>query len=500
MLSTHKPPASSSPHKLTRTNFRRLQRELEVHQARLKELSEQGVVRAKDKNMRKMVHTVSSLVFLLLLCVILWGNYVMLAPHLSAVSTAGLAALVLDGWRELVRCRVERFQAALRGALAARGAWALIAALACGCASVLASAPSLSWPALCLTLLSLLCLCASRVDARALTAGLLTLFVVCALALPLLLAAKRCVHEVNVVATLLLGVVESEAALHARLGELLHSRALVSLHARLAELLPAGSVPDPRSLDSPAFSSEARARLRQLADVAGANAQAFSLNALTVASDLSNVLWACTTFATTLLYLLSEESPWPFFNALSPLAPDDNIRLYNDVKTSTMRILLCSLAVFCNHAVLTGATLWLNDAPIIALPSFLCGLFAVMPLLGTYVVVLPAAALLWAQDAVLSAVALGVAECALVLFIDARITALIPGNPHFVALSLVAGLYSFGPLGVLYGPLLVGLAGSLVRIYMRYLKKPLNSDLYSPQPPSLVKNLFSANMQQTPTL
>jgi predicted PurR-regulated permease PerM len=208
------------------------------------------------------------------------------------------------------------------------------------------------------------------------------------------------------------------------------------------------------------------------------------------------VLWACTTFATTLLYLLSEESPWPFFNALSPLAPDDNIRLYNDVKTSTMRILLCSLAVFFNHAMLTGATLWLNDAHIIALPSFLCGLFAVMPLLGTYVVVLPAAAILWAQDAVLSAVALGAAEALLVLVIDARITAMIPGNSHFVALSLVAGLYSFGPFGFLYGPLLVGLAGSLVRIYMRYLKKPLNTDMYSPQPPAIAKKLF----QQTPTL
>jgi len=470
--------------RVTKTNLRRLKDDVnqkyEGLASKIVELSEQGVLKAKEKNLRRMIHTLSSFVFALALVGILYGNFLMLAPHLNAVSMAVLLSLtlspvisscsaILESWKIYIESFLEKSTVKWSSVLFPI-LFTFAAMETCkGMDSVVHGHFAIVfWIQVCFV--GSIC-CILFIGSRSLAAGVLTLFVLGALCVPLLFAVKKCAAEAEFVTSYLLKLIDDDKALLDLLNSVLNSNVFASLQ----ELFP--SKPDQSILKE-----DLKETVREAADFAGQSLKNVSGDILGVVTNLSNLLWALTTFSTTLFYLLSNESPWEFFNSLSPLSPQDNEELYESLTKSTTRIILCSTCIGSLHGTAMYVVLSLASFELVAIPAFLCAIFAIMPVFGTYVVYFPIALVLWAREARLSAIALCLVDSALILLVDGKITAYIPGNPHFVGLSIVAGLYSFGALGFLYGPLLVGLTSSTINIYLKYLKRPLNQDMYSPNP------------------
>ncbi|GBG25406.1 Transmembrane protein 245 [Hondaea fermentalgiana] len=476
LLSVERHIAAPATDRVSRTNIRKLKKEFQGLASKVEELSDQGTIKAKDKNLRKMIHALSSFVFALLLAGIFYGNYLMLAPHLNAVAMAILLAAVLSRVKDPIVDRLERAQALSQQ----KSVLAVLTAITLSGALLLlqdVGLPGGGWP---ITLFGTFGLMVALMDARSLTAALLTIVVICAVCLPLFFALRQCLREVETLTTYLLQLIDDDDALRTLVDSVMTSNVYIAIHAQVTAMFGEGAMPI--DLSGTAFKEDIKANIRRGAALVGANLEHFSVNLLNLVTNLSNVMWAFTTFSTTLFYLLSNESPWPFFNKLSPLSPQDNAELFESMKVSTERILLCSTCIGLAHGILMYTILSLSGFGIVAIPSFLCGAMASLPLLGTQVVFVPVAMLLWARNDRGAAILVCAVELLMMFVIDARITAFIPGDRHFVGLSIVAGLYAFGALGFLYGPLLIGLTSSFLEIYLKHLHNPLAEDIFSPAP------------------
>lgn len=484
-------PIARTTDRVTKTTFRNLERQCKGLAEKIDELGDQFTNRAKDKNLRKMIHSLSSFVFALLLGGILYGNYLMLIPHLNAVAMAILLSVVLSSIKTEMIYQLEELQIHLQKTPV------FIAIIAMSTTGIIAllndvAVAGTGWLA---TFMGLVGLIIALVDARSLTAALLTFFVICAIFVPLYFAFQQCAREVEFLTKYLLKLIHDDEALRALVDSILSSNVYVAMRKQITAMFGEDSLP--ADLNSTVFKEDIKADVRRMAVLAGTNLERFSVNILNLVTNLSNVMWGFTTFSTTLFYLLSNESPWAMFNALSPLSPQDNAELYESMKMSTSRILLCSTCIGFLHGGLMYVILSLAGFEIVAIPSFLCGAMASLPLWGTHVVFVPVALALWAHDARVAAVFVCVVELVMMLVVDARITAFIPGDRHFVGLSIVAGLYAFGALGFLYGPLLIGLTSSFVAIYLKHLHNPLAEDIFSPAPVRR-KLLFSSTPSSTP--
>ena len=328
----------------------------------------------------------------------------------------------------------------------------------------------------------------SSIQPRSLTAAILTICVICAIIIPILIACVQCAKEAEIVTRFLINIIESDELLQEKIESVISSNIYRNFHDRFRMVYGESSFPN--ELNHATLKKNIKNNIRQLALFIRSNMKVFSSSIFNFLSNVSNIIWGCTTFSTTLFYLLNNQNLWSLFSALSPLSPDDNIELYESTRASTIRILLCSIAMLSIHFSVMYLILSFSGLDIVAIPSLISGLFAVLPFFGTYVVFLPMACLLWAKGHLLLSIILCIVEFFMMLIVDSKITSYITGDSHFVALSAVAGLYSYGFLGFLYGPLLVVLAGTVIKIYVKYLKKPLQYDLCSPSLNSLAKRPF----------
>uniref|UniRef100_A0A7S2WEQ7 Uncharacterized protein n=1 Tax=Mucochytrium quahogii TaxID=96639 RepID=A0A7S2WEQ7_9STRA len=473
---------------LTKTNFTKMKRELAVHHEKYEmlankvaELSEQRALKARDKNLRKVILAV-------VLGIMLYLLYVMLVPHFNAVFMAGLLSLVLHSVLRPLMHLIDTLRISIHDVFKNQRTMLLgamvILAIATG---VSVTRTTIILEPLRLVAVGLMSLTAASilflvlvltVDSRALAAGTLTLLVICVMCVPLFFVLQQCVKEIEIITTFVRNVIDSDDALQTTVESIVNSRLYSTLHEYTNSLVGTEVIPSEIKL----VKEDLKSDLRGYAELLGANLQRFSGNVISFASNLSNVLWAFTTFSTTLYYLLRNETCWELFDALSPLSPQDNAELCESIKMSTGRILLCASCIGMIHAAVMYILLAFSGFQLVAIPSFICGIVAVLPLWGTYVVFVPVAMMLWVQESHVFSILVCIVEIFLILIVDAKITSYIPGDSHFVGLSIVAGLYAFGLFGFVYGPLLVGLTSCIVNIYLKYMQKPPSYKLFSPIP------------------
>ncbi len=157
---------------------------------------------------------------------------------------------------------------------------------------------------------------------------------------------------------------------------------------------------------------------------------------------------------------------------LLPLAPRESERVRARVRDTITALVFGSLVVAVVQGTLGGLVFWGLGLPSPLLWGVVMGVLAMLPLLGTALVWLPAAGFLalggeW--DKALLLVAFGVAVIGLVdnllypLLVRGRMR--IHAVPAFVA--VLGGLFAFGATGVVLGPLILAVALALLDIWQR---------------------------------
>ena len=194
------------------------------------------------------------------------------------------------------------------------------------------------------------------------------------------------------------------------------------------------------------------------------------LGASIVRGSLSHLLTVLLAFYLLFYFLRDRREILRQIEMLSPLTEGETKLLFHRASDTIHAVMFGTVVAAAVQGALGGAMFWLLGLPNPLFWGVVMGLFAIVPLLGTFAVWIPAAACLaltgdWGKAAILTAwgtVVIG--------GIDNLLHPVLAGGrlrlhtvPTFIA--IVGGLVLFGASGLILGPLAVTITIALVEIW-----------------------------------
>lgn len=156
--------------------------------------------------------------------------------------------------------------------------------------------------------------------------------------------------------------------------------------------------------------------------------------------------------------------------ALSPLGDDDDNRIFRKLEQTIYSIFAGSIAVGIIQGILTGIGFAIFGVPNPALWGSIAAVSALIPGIGTSLVMVPGVLYLFFTGESGSAIGLlvwGVIAVGLIdnflgpIFINRGVKI----HPFLILLSVLGGLLFFGPIGFVLGPIILAFLFSLLDIY-----------------------------------
>ncbi|MDP2927001.1 MAG: AI-2E family transporter [bacterium] len=162
--------------------------------------------------------------------------------------------------------------------------------------------------------------------------------------------------------------------------------------------------------------------------------------------------------------------------ALSPLPDEHDREILTKLTNAINSVIRGSLVVAAIQGILSGVGLAIFGVPNPALFGSIAAVAALIPGIGTSLVLLPAIAYLFIAGSIAPAVGLLVWAVVIVGLVDNILGPKlmgqgIPVHPFLILLSVIGGLGFFGPIGFLLGPLVISLLFALIEIYRLYNAK-----------------------------
>ncbi len=158
--------------------------------------------------------------------------------------------------------------------------------------------------------------------------------------------------------------------------------------------------------------------------------------------------------------------------SLSPLSEADMTRLFNDVSDTVHATLYGTLVVAIVQGTLGGLMFWWLGLAAPLLWGMVMGLLAVIPVLGAFVIWIPAAIFLVLEGSGEKALLLMLWGAIVVGGIDNLLYPMLVGrrlkmHTALAFISLVGGLIVFGPAGLILGPVIFTVTRLLLEIWRR---------------------------------
>lgn len=163
--------------------------------------------------------------------------------------------------------------------------------------------------------------------------------------------------------------------------------------------------------------------------------------------------------------------------ALSPLADKYDQQIFKRMSEAINSVLRGQLLIALIQGFLSGVGFAIFGVPNPALWGTIAALCALVPGVGTSLVLIPVIAYLFLSGAYLPAIGMTVWGAFGVGLIDNLIGPTLIGkgariHPLFVLFGVIGGIALFGPMGFLLGPLTVSLLYALLDIYQLVILKP----------------------------
>ena len=191
-----------------------------------------------------------------------------------------------------------------------------------------------------------------------------------------------------------------------------------------------------------------------------------------VQGSLLQLLGVALTFYMLFYFLRDRSAALKSLRSLSPLSETDMTRLFGDVSDTVHATLYGTLAVAVVQGTLGGLMFWWLGLPAPLLWGIVMGLLAVVPVLGAFVIWIPAALLLVLEGSEGKALLLTLWGAIVVGGIDNLLYPMWVGRRlkmHTVLtfISVVGGLIVFGPAGLILGPVVFTVTRLLLEIWSR---------------------------------
>lgn len=154
---------------------------------------------------------------------------------------------------------------------------------------------------------------------------------------------------------------------------------------------------------------------------------------------------------------------------LSPLGPQRTVLLLTAVREMVMASFYGVIAVAAAQGLLCGLGAWIAGLPSPSLWGVAAAAVSVLPLFGSALVWLPAAAVLFIQGSVGRGVFMLIWGAGLVGTIDNFIRPMVvmtklPAHPLVVFVAMLGGAEAFGLMGLLFGPVILAVTMALFRM------------------------------------
>ncbi len=190
---------------------------------------------------------------------------------------------------------------------------------------------------------------------------------------------------------------------------------------------------------------------------------------LGVISDGVKFLFSIFTFYSLLFYFLKSHHDISLSLAdVSPFSSEDNSQLISSLRRSVYNMFAYSLAVGLTHTVSTYLVFAFASVDLCLILSCLAGFAAMLPIFSSWIVLIPVATGLAIAGSSFKAILVISVELALQLVIDPAIFNIIKGNTFLVGMSVAMGLYVYGIMGLILGPLLTSLTLTIFNMYTQY--------------------------------
>mgnify|MGYP001572074651 FL=1 len=162
--------------------------------------------------------------------------------------------------------------------------------------------------------------------------------------------------------------------------------------------------------------------------------------------------------------------------SLSPLQDIHDETIFNKLEVTINSVIRGSLAIALIQGILTAIGFAIFGVPNATLWGSVAAIAALVPGIGTALVLLPAILYLYLSGETLSAVGLllwGMTAVGLVdNFLGPKLVERgMQLHPFLILLSILGGISFFGPLGFLLGPLILGLLFALLEVYSAISKE-----------------------------
>lgn len=204
--------------------------------------------------------------------------------------------------------------------------------------------------------------------------------------------------------------------------------------------------------------------ISQVASLAGDKLTTF------LTGSLASVLVLMVTFFFLFYFLRDAARGINTLRLVLPLSEGETDRLLLRIKHTIQATVFGTLAVAAVQGILGGAIFWGLGLPAPALWGVVMGLLAVVPVLGAFVIWVPAAIYLALSGFWWKAIVLSIFGTLVIGLVDNILYPMFVGKrlelhtvPVFI--SIVGGLLVFGGAGIILGPLVLAIAHGLMEIW-----------------------------------
>ncbi len=193
--------------------------------------------------------------------------------------------------------------------------------------------------------------------------------------------------------------------------------------------------------------------------------------------SLTKILLEFFIFAVSFYYLLKDGDAFKkFVVMLSPLADTDDETIISKLKSAVNSVIKGNLTIALIQGALAGVGFAIFGVPNFIFWGILAGLCALIPSIGTALVVFPAVVYLFISGDLWQALGLAGWGIVAVGLIDNFLGPKILGknikiHPLIILFSVLGGIAEFGPIGFILGPLIISFLFALLEIYSSSSKR-----------------------------
>lgn len=201
-----------------------------------------------------------------------------------------------------------------------------------------------------------------------------------------------------------------------------------------------------------------------------------SNNVASIFSSTFNSIIMFTIMIFALFYILKDGETWKKgIISILPLSNENSHKILVSLSGSINRVLKGSFVIAIAQGLLAWIGFTIFGVPNAAIWAVVAGIASFIPTFGTSIVSVPAMIYLFATGMQIQALGLLLWSILLIGTIDNLLTPyIISKNTEipslFILFSILGGISLMGPVGILIGPLVIGLLYSLVSIYKTELK------------------------------